>query len=136
MELKIINALAIFAIYCVLSLLTAYFLGRKRQIGLGWSLFFCFFMNPFIGFIITMLSRKYYDSNPTPSKGKRIIGRVLSILGFLSAVGNFAVIIKGTALPSQYTTFFMAIGIAGLGYYLSGLGKGKNYNISALTKII
>ena len=32
--------------------------GEKRKIGFGWSFFFCLFLSPIIGGIITMLSPK------------------------------------------------------------------------------
>ncbi len=46
----------------IISLMIARFLGSKRNIGFGWSLFFCLFLSPFIGLIITLLSGKknYY----------------------------------------------------------------------------
>jgi hypothetical protein len=41
-----------------LSFLIAEYLGSKRNIGFGWSLFFCLFFSPLLGLIITLLSRK------------------------------------------------------------------------------
>ncbi|MGF1532109.1 MAG: hypothetical protein ACFCUI_00270 [Bernardetiaceae bacterium] len=35
--------------------------GEKRKIGFGWSFFFCLFLSPIIGGIITMLSPKVFD---------------------------------------------------------------------------
>ncbi|MGL4363651.1 MAG: hypothetical protein ACRCSB_00410 [Bacteroidales bacterium] len=35
--------------------------GKKRKIGFGWSFFFCLFLSPIIGGIITMLSPKVFD---------------------------------------------------------------------------
>jgi len=37
--------------------------GEKRKIGFGWSFFFCFFLSPIVGGIITMLSPKVFDNN-------------------------------------------------------------------------
>lgn len=34
--------------------------GEKRKIGFGWSFFFCLFLSPIIGGIITMLSPKVF----------------------------------------------------------------------------
>ena len=44
------------------SILIARYLGAKRNIGFGWSLFFCLLLSPVLGFIITILSgKKYYQ---------------------------------------------------------------------------
>jgi len=37
--------------------------GKKRKIGFGWSFFFCLFLSPIIGGIITMLSPKVFDND-------------------------------------------------------------------------
>jgi predicted phage tail protein len=39
--------------------------GEKRKIGFGWSFFFCLFLSPIVGGIITMLSPKVFDNNTT-----------------------------------------------------------------------
>ena len=54
------EALFTIIIYFGFSFLVAKSLGSKRKIGFGWSLFFCLLLSPFIGLIITLLSRKYY----------------------------------------------------------------------------
>ena len=41
-----------------ISFLIAEYIGTKRNIGFGWSLFFCLFLSPLIGLLITLLSRK------------------------------------------------------------------------------
>lgn len=33
-------------------------LGKKRKIGFGWSLAFCLLCSPFIGLVITLLSKR------------------------------------------------------------------------------
>jgi len=43
--------------------LIAQYAGTKRKIGFGWSLFFCIFLSPIIGGIITMLSPKVFEEN-------------------------------------------------------------------------
>lgn len=124
-------------IFGVIAFAIANYLGKKRQIGFGWSFFFCLFLSPFLGFIITMLSRKYYDENPTPSQGKTIIGWILIVLFSISLVGNL--ILLGKVPPERMANilnvFFIAIGMIGLGFYLTELGKGKNFNTDALTKV-
>lgn len=37
--------------------------GKKRKIGFGWSFFFCLFLSPIIGGIITFLSPKVFDND-------------------------------------------------------------------------
>jgi hypothetical protein len=36
--------------------------GGKRKIGFGWSFFFCIFLSPIIGGIITFLSPKLFEN--------------------------------------------------------------------------
>jgi len=126
--------LVYFAIFLGIAFPIAHFLGRKRQIGFGWSFFFCIFLSPFIGFITTMLSRKYYDINPKPSKSKKIWGWILIALCSLSLLGQLNNLKSGNFSESALGTLFMTIGFIGLGYYLNELSKGKNFNIKALTK--
>lgn len=127
------GALLIFAL--LFAFLIAHFLGRKRQIGFGWSFFFCIFLSPIIGFIVTMLSRKYYEDDPTPSQGKKVAGWILIVLFSLSGIGGLIGAASGQASDSAINAFFMAIGFIGLGFYLIELGKGKNFNTEALTKV-
>ncbi len=47
----------VFLLSVLLSLLIA-LLGRNRNIGYGWSLFFCLMLSPIIGLIITLCSKK------------------------------------------------------------------------------
>ncbi|MFN4255530.1 MAG: hypothetical protein ACK4Q5_11045 [Saprospiraceae bacterium] len=114
----------------------ANFLGKKRQIGFGWSFFFCLFLSPIGGFITTMLSRKYYDENPQPSQTKKVIGWILIVLFGLSLLGNFIALgkVPPERMASQLNALFLAVGFIGLGFYLIELGKGKNFNTEALTK--
>jgi MFS family permease len=118
--------------YSGLCFAIAYFLGRKRQIGLGWSLFFSLFFSPIIGFLATMLSPKYYDPDPEPSGVKRVIGWIIA--GFFG-VGVIvapvsAGMINGPAAALQQ--LFLAIGMVGVGAYLIGRGKGNSYSSTAL----
>lgn len=53
----------------VICFLIAYYAGSKRKIGFGWSLFFCIFLSPIIGGIITALSPRKFDE---PSKNENI----------------------------------------------------------------
>lgn len=112
----------------------AYFIGRERQIGFGWSLFFCFFLTPIGGFIITMSSKKYSAENPTPSKLKNNLGWVLLILFAGSVFVQIKNLTGGGASLSVYDALFVSIGFAGLGYYLVELSKGKRFNTKKLTE--
>lgn len=123
----------LFMVFLLICYLIAHFLGRKRQIGFGWSFFFCLFFNPIVGFIITMLSRKYYDDNPSPSNGKKVAGWIVIVFGSLFLLGGLLIV--GDPDPNPLSPIPQAIGLLGLGYYLLELGKGKNFNTAALTKI-
>ena len=112
----------------------AHFLGRKRQIGFGWSFFFSLFLSPIGGFITTMLSRKYYDPNPEPSSSKKIWGWVIIVLSALSGVGQLIRLGSGNGDSSSINALFMAVGLIGLGFYLIELSKGTNFNTDAITK--
>lgn len=125
------------AIFFIFALPISYFLGRTRQIGFGWSLFFCLFLTVFGGFVITMLSRKYYDPNPAPSKAKLVLGWIIGIFFFLisiltifSIVNSFDSFIKvsQTQRLIVLNQIVMTIGLSGLGFYLVGLAKGKKFN--------
>src|SRR5690554_4151944 len=95
-------------IYLGLCFAVAYFLGRKRQIGFGWSLFFCIFLSPITGFIVTMLSPKYYDDNPAPSTGKKVAGWIMIVVFSLGTLGQFVVLGSGEAPPAAFNALFLA----------------------------
>jgi hypothetical protein len=128
------EGLVLLAIFGGIAFAIAHFLGRKRQIGFGWSFFFCLFLSPIGGFITTMLSRKYYDPNPEPSSSKKVWGWILIVLFSLSFLGQIMQLDSGHGDASALNALFMAVGFIGLGFYLIELGKGKNFNTEALTK--
>jgi hypothetical protein len=128
------EGLVLLAIFGGISFAIAHFLGRKRQIGFGWSFFFCLFLGPIGGFITTMLSRKYYDPNPEPSNSKKVWGWILIVLFSLGALGQILRLVSGYGDARALNALFMSIGCIGLGFYLIELGKGKNFNTEALTK--
>lgn len=128
------EGLVLLVVFGGIAFAIAHFLGRKRQIGFGWSFFFCLFLSPIGGFITTMLSRKYYDPNPEPSKSKKVWGWILIVFFSLSALGQLMRLGSGNGDATALNALFMAIGFIGLGYYLIELSKGKNFNTEALTK--
>ena len=128
------KGLVLFVVFGGIAFAIAHFLGRKRQIGFGWSFFFCLFLSPIVGFITTMLSRKYYDPNPEPSNSKKNWGWILIVFCSLSVLGQIRILGSGQGDASALNGLFMAIGFIGLGFYLIELAKGKNFNTEALTK--
>ena len=109
-----------------LSYLIARFLGKKRQIGFEWSIFFCVSMSPIIGFIITMTSRKYYSDNPSPSIIKKIFGWFFIVFGALALFG--AAMEDSRIYGPTFLKVLPQLGIIGLGYYMIQIGKGIRYD--------
>ena len=121
--------IVILAVFIVISIVISYYLGRNRQIGFRWSLFFCIFLNPVIGLIITLLSRKYYKAKP--SKGKKIFGQVLAIpfsLFLIPAIFGIINEPNGNFYLANIQLLSFSLGMIGLGFYLMELGKGKILN--------
>lgn len=119
-----------------LSYVVANYLGSKRQIGFGWSLFFCLTLTIVGGLIVTLLSRKYNSDNATPpSRAKIVIGWILIIFFSLSILGNC--IGLSSASPERIEIIVkmlsLAVGFVGLGIYLIKLGKNNDFNTKALT---
>ncbi len=129
------EGLVMFVIFGAIAFAIAHFLGRKRQIGFGWSFFFCLFLSPIVGFIAIMLSRKYYEPNPAPSSAKTVWGWILILLISLSLIVQFLKPANGQISAGSINAIFIDIGLIGLGAYLLGLAKGKNFNTDALTKV-
>ncbi len=128
------DRLVLFLVFIGIAFAIAYFLGMKRQIGFGWSFFFCLFLSPIGGLIITMLSRKYYAPNPEPSFSKKVWGWILIVLFSLSGFGQLMNLGSEYGGASSINALFIAIGLIGLGFYLLELGKGRNFNSEELTK--
>jgi hypothetical protein len=128
------EGLVVLIIFGGVAFIIAHFLGRKRQIGFGWSFFFCLFLTPIFGFLITMLSKKYYDPNPEPSIAKKVWGWLLIVSGSSSTIGQILKIANGLGDSTSINSISIAIGLVGLGFYLLELSKGKNFNSDAITK--
>lgn len=120
-------------VFAGIAFVIAHFLGRKRQIGFGWSFFFSIFMTFFGGLIVTMLSPKFYEPNPLPSNGKKVWGWILIVFFGLSTVGSLIRAMTGD--ERAYSPLAFGIGFLGLGFYLLELSKGKNFNSDAITKV-
>lgn len=112
--------------YIGLSLLIAHYLGRKRQIGFKLSLFFSLTLTPFFGFIITMVSSKYYSDNPKPSLSKKIFGWVFIFFAAMAFYGS-SNNINYTDLE-RFTAYGVQFGLAYLGYYMIQRGNGKRFD--------
>lgn len=50
--------IATFVLYIVLTHLTAQYIGTKRKIGYGKSVFWSILLSPIIGFIVTLMSKE------------------------------------------------------------------------------
>jgi hypothetical protein len=130
---NLMEQIKIYAAIIVLpSILIAFFLGRKKQIGLGWSLFLCLFLTPIIGTVAVLFSRSVRLPNPNPSIVKQVIGYVLIVLGIISVTApywqnNFQV---NNDLDTMGRFFYYqySIGIIGLGMVLEEIGSGKRFD--------
>lgn len=130
----VIVILSIF-IWIALSVAIAFFLGRKRHIGSRWSFFFCLFLTPIIGFVITMLSRKYQGSNPKPSILTKVFGWIIialcvfpsinQVIYFANGGIEHALSVGGFGYLYGRTIVFILIG---LGIYLIEIGSGKEFS--------
>lgn len=98
-----------------LSILVAFLLGRKRQIGFWWSLFFGFTLNPFISLIISQVSGKITDPNPEFSIGKLIYGITLLVVGLLFGSALFGDV---WTEDEKYQVITIGIGLFGGGIYV------------------
>lgn len=122
------------AFFIGISFVIAQFLGKKRQIGFGWSFFFCFFLTPIIGFFATILSKKGDAPNTEPSKFQKILGWSIIVLFSLSTITQVSQLFEGKDDTKSLGGLFMSIGIIGIGFYQLELGKDKNLSPSAMSK--
>lgn len=119
--------LLVFVIYCTFAYLIAQYLGRNRQIGFGWALFFSFFLSPIGGLIITILSPKDFENNQEPSSTKNIIGWILIVFFSFSVLMKLFTLenVPTEHLSMQINSISIGFGFIGLGYYLILLSKGN-----------
>lgn len=109
-----------------LSFLVANFLGRKRQIGFNWSIFFCITLSPLGGFLITIFSNKSSADSPEPSKVTRIIGWIIILISVIAMSDsmfnpNFSSVERISRLTIQF-------GIAAYGYFLTLRANGERFD--------
>lgn len=124
-ELAIIMLISGLVVF-LLSLLIAYKLGRKRQIGFGWSFLLSAFLNPLVGFIIVMLSKKTTEPPPQQSNFKEALGWLIMLFGIIVLIILFLGSVRNVQLPyAIIISIFGSLGLIGLGYYLILLGKGE-----------
>lgn len=113
----------------------AHFLGRKRQIGFGWSFFFCIFFSPLGGLFATLLSSKYDNPDLEISNSKKIWGWVVIVFFSLSLLGQLNWISEGIKTAAgAMNEISISIGGIGLGIYLIERSKGKNFSDYAFKK--
>jgi hypothetical protein len=108
----------------VIALLIAYLAGRNRQIGFGYSLFFCIFLSPIIGAIITFASPSTSKPPPDKSNIKIYLGYAILLLSSIVVISGLFRIGSGPVPEAIYTIVGFYIGIIGAGLYLIKRGKG------------
>ena len=110
----------------------AWFLGRKRVIGYGWSLFFCA-LNVILGFIVTMLSSKYKNANLRESKVRRVFGWIMLSLGLFMVWAVYRALTNGQNMEiSGLASIGYVIALIGGGIYLLKRAKGISFHSRAL----
>jgi len=117
------------AINLVIGGLVAWFLGRKRIIGFGWSLFFSCALTFLIGFIITMLSPKYESANLGKSKIRLVFGWILLTLGVFMVWAVYRVLTTDQPLDN-FNGFSVGSIVAAIGggIYLIKRSKGASFH--------
>ena len=130
----------------MLSFLIAYYLGSKRKIGMGWSLFFCVYFSllfpvvtnyfdfeltiflfniifaTFCGLIITLSSKNRYKEL-SKSLTKKNIGWFFTIFGILVIISTFILLEDMQANEVKNSVIF-SVGFLSAGYYLIKTSKG------------
>ena len=129
-----------------ISFLIAYYLGSKRKIGMGWSLFFCVYFSllfpvvtnyfdfeltiflfniifaTFCGLIITLSSKNRYKEL-SKSLTKKNIGWFFTIFGILVIISTFILLEDMQANEVKNSVIF-SVGFLSAGYYLIKTSKG------------
>jgi len=107
--------------------IVAWFFGRKRVIGFGWSLYFSS-LNFLFGLIITLLSLKYREDNQNPSTPRKVIGWLLLLFGLVGLWGVLNTISAGGGIESLATSVAFVPALIGGGIYLIKRGSGTSFH--------
>lgn len=114
-------------IFSIEAFLFAFFFGRKRKIGFGWSFFLTLF-SPLFGWIAAITSKKKEDIESQPSKSNKIWGWILICITILSSINFFANLNSSQLTISDIDQFIFQFGLLLIGIYLIQIGAGKNFN--------
>ena len=98
----------------IISFLIAYFIGRKKKIGLWLSLAFGILLTPFVSLFLTLFSRKKENTKEF-SKPIIILRKAIGVLLILGAI--FGVLLNVNATKQNFQPYFIAIGLIGYGIY-------------------
>ena len=102
-------------VYLLIVFSISYFIGRKKKVGFWWSAFFCSFLTPILGLIITLKS---------DIKGTIEINTQFPIVGYLLLIfGCSGLYLQLSYLKTQNVFFdssqlSLSIGMIGSGIYL------------------
>jgi hypothetical protein len=110
--------LLIGAIVLTSALLISHFIGRKRQIGFGWSLFLSLFLTPVVGLVVMLLSKKSEEPAPLPMILIRVLGWI--VIAYFVYYARY--------LADGYD-LVICIGFIGLGIYMDTIGKGGRFDV-------
>jgi len=105
----------------------AWFLGRKRIIGFGWSFFFCC-LNFLFGLIITWMSPIYQSADLSPSTLRKVLGWLMILFGALGFWGVIYAIATGRNTESLGGSLVLVPALIGGGIYLIKRSSGKSFH--------
>lgn len=114
-----------------LSFLVAYYLGRKRHIGFGWSWFFGIFTSPLLGLIITILSPKLTTPAKPYSKTQEIIGWITAVFFGFGTILQIIKLFTPYVTESTYSAVSIGIALTGCGIYnvIRNINKKSMVNV-------
>lgn len=114
------SQLVLLIINTIIALLVGQFIGKKRHIGFGWSVFVCFGASAIIGTIIALISPKLDSSPHKPTKTKGVVGIIMIIWGILGILAFFE---KSQAKYQNIDSLSGGCLIITIGLYLYHLSK-------------
>ena len=106
----------ILLVYVSIVIAISFFIGRKKKVGFWWTIFFCSFLTPIIGFIIALTSQTK-DYNQLKNEKVSSIGIILLILGIMSFLGQLNYLYKGQIVQFSSSTLWLSVGLIGSGIY-------------------